>query len=628
MAIVLNPCTAKSKGEQRLSRVLESFETQDLILFFSIDFIPGAREIDLLLVHKKVGVFIIEVKAVSLPAIKSVSPNRWQIDGRDSDESPLRQAYSQFEGLRDYWQRTNLKLPKISVTACLPEITRYDWEDVFQSSAYAKEISKGMLFREDLANADALMKRLKLCFEHPPLRMGFKAVYPVPSLEKFINEFKKLLAQSIPETPTSLDRQRLQALENNIKKQLYGEFPPGGRTFASFYGSPWTGKTFRLLSVGVMHAYSSKRVLFVCFNKTLASDVRRFLYFNERLSLARYALDVLDVFELTRQAFELLKMGFVDAQDHDEWGSLVIDAIKDHVGERLIHEYDTVLIDEAHDMKDWQLELVKLHSAQQSTICIAMGKGQELYRDDSSAISWLEAVSPSGNILKKQLRRNFRNTQSQYFAALAFHKGWPNHFVEIDKVHASVFAKNQSNTELGFERQGTPITYITIPALSSEFDNDGARQAELLVDEYLNILQEEINAIDSDPNAHPVALLILVPSEEGLHVEWVRAALKLAIGERDDISFIDYTQDHMRRTEPLISEIRLCTFHSARGLEGERVVIFGLEQLASFADKINCKAENLDFVALSRGIFRTTVVVRNYFPIETNHLLDKIMSYC
>lgn len=91
------------------------------------------------------------------------------------------------------------------------------------------------------------------------------------------------------------------------------------------------------------------------------------------------------------------------------------------------------------------------------------------------------------------------------------------------------------------------------------------------------------------------------------------------------MSFIDYTVDRAKRASARSEEIRLCTFHSARGLEGERVLIFGLEDIDSLAKKANVKPENLGFIALSRGLFRTAVVVRSFFENSTHKLLKEIM---
>ena len=623
MAVVWNPCSAKGRGEQRLAALLESFDDEKLRLCFSVDFIPGGREIDLLLIDLDLGVFIIEVKAVPLSAFVSVSPNEWKIKGRDGTESPLRQAYGQFEGLRSYWDgRMKSRLPKICTTACLPEISRYEWLRAFTHDPYATTIASGLLFREDLLDAGTLNERLLKCMLDPPMRTGFK---PFPPNQNFLIDFQQLLEPSVPQVATNVDRQRLQAIENVITKQMLEEFPVGGSAFSVFTGNPGTGKTFRLLSIGLSHAYGNKKVLFACFNKTLASDIRRLLSFNEKLKHVSYPVNVVDVYQLAKRSFELNGYPRPESGNPDQWGEMVVKQLRDDFANAIIDTFDTILVDEAHDLMDWQLDLIRLHAAPGATVCLALGKGQELYRDDSSALNWLEGMSSGKKIIRRDLRRNFRNTQAQYYAALAFHKAWPNKLQEVDLVHKSVFEKKHGNRELEFDRQGEPLSYIPIPTLQGEFADGGRNQTELVTAEYLEILQDEIQSIDNDGNAHPVGLLVLVPDANSQHAICVREALKMATSNRPDWSFIDYTDDEKRRTTALSSEIRLCTFHSSRGLEGERVIVFGLEQIASFAERTHVKAENLGFIALSRGVFRTVVVVRSHFVNETHALLKKIL---
>lgn len=624
MAEVLNPCTA-GPGEQRLARLLGSFDDPDLLLAFTVDFIPGVREIDLLLIHKALGVFVLEVKAVPLSAIKNISPNAWVIAGRDSSESPLRQAYTQFEGLRSYWDaRKKLKLPPVCATACLPEIARSEWLRSFSADSYPAGISEGLIFQEDLLDAETLEQRLAIAMKSPAIRSGRN---PIQVSSSLLSELRSLFLATAPQAPSISDRQRLEAIEKRINKDLRQEFPPGGTGFAVFSGNPGTGKTFRLLSVGVAHAYAKQKVLFACFNKTLASDVRRLLSFHEKLTLTEHGVDVVDVFQLAKRVFEINGFATSTSTTPDEWGRLVVEEMSTSSGDHLIDAYDTILVDEAHDMMDWQLELIRLHAKPTATVCIALGKGQELYREDSSALSWLEALSAGQEIKNISLRQNFRNTRAQYFAALAFHQAWPDKLDKVATTYASVLGKgSKRDRELDFGRDGEPLTYVPLPELEGEFEDMGRCQAEIVASEYTRTLQREIDELRAE-NGSPVGLLVLVPSENSTHAGCARTALnKIKSDSEGVVDFIDYTEEGTRRSSAMSHEVRLCTFHSSRGLEGERVVIFGLEQIESFAASTNVKPENLAFVVLSRGVFRTVLVVRTFFTNRVHALLKEIVT--
>ncbi|MGH8537468.1 MAG: NERD domain-containing protein [Gammaproteobacteria bacterium] len=346
---VWSPCRGDVKGEQRLARSLQGLETERLILCFSVDFIPGCREIDLLLIHRDIGLFIVEVKAIPLRAITSVSPNSWHIEGRASDENPLRQAYKQWEGLRSYWcARTSVKLPPVGVTACFPQISRHEWRLAFPEG-YAASLADGMLFSEDLVGAAALKRRLSMSIASPPIRSGRP---PGPSSAPFIDRFKALFAPTPPLRPSVSDRERLKQIERSINAQLRGEFPAEGTEYAVFSGAPGTGKTFRLLSIGLHHAYSKKQVLFVCFNKTLASDIRRLLSFEENLKHVEHEMDVLDVNQLAGRCFEMNRLQYFGGGSPDEWGRMVVESLEASGDTAVIAHYDTVLVDEAQDMHD------------------------------------------------------------------------------------------------------------------------------------------------------------------------------------------------------------------------------------------------------------------------------------
>lgn len=622
MAEVWSDCTASGRGEQRLARLLEELCDRESILCFSLGFIPGGREIDLLLVHRKLGAFVIEVKAVPLHAIKSVSPSRWRISGRSADESPLVQAYNQYEGLRSYWDaRMKSKLPAIAVTACFPEISRSEWARAFRDNPYPLSLADGMLFREDLLDVDRLYARLDVAMRAPPIRSGRN---PWPPSEPFLADLFRMMQPSSPQLATLSDRARLRAIETTINKKLRGELPPGGTNFVTYSGPPGTGKTFRLLAIGMLHAYEGKRVLFVCFNKTLASDVRRLLSFEERLKSSVYGLEALDVNQIARRCFERNGLPFVAGDDADAWGRMVVEQLHELGSDAIRDRYETVLVDEAHDMQDWQLELIQMHAAPDPTMCLALGKDQELYRDDSSSVAWLKNIAKSHDVQHKQLRKNFRNTSEQFFAAIAFHRAWPDQLPVVRATYKNILgSKRQSDFQ--FDRHGEPLQYIAVPEIPGEFNDLGSDQVELVSDEYAQIIGDEIDSLAQDENAHPVGMLILVPDGASSTYAWVSEALRKATSRRPDISYIDYTIEKVRRGEARSEEIRLCTFHSARGLEGERVLIFGIEQIDSFAAKTNVKPENLGFIALSRGIFRTVVVVRSFFATSTHQLLKEIL---
>jgi hypothetical protein len=68
-----NIYTARPKrvvGEANLARQLAAIEDPRLHLWFALDYVPGVRDIDCVIWHEQVGVFIVEIKAVNLPMVE------------------------------------------------------------------------------------------------------------------------------------------------------------------------------------------------------------------------------------------------------------------------------------------------------------------------------------------------------------------------------------------------------------------------------------------------------------------------------------------------------------------------------------------------------------------------------
>ena len=599
-------------GEQNLAKQLTSFNDPKLHLWFGLDFIPGVRDIDILLWHEEIGVFVIEVKAVHLKDIEFFGWESYKIREREVDDSPCRQADRALNSLRNYLrpQMPNRKLPFLVGTTCWPLISREEWNCSWNDERVMGEFSDRMLFKEDIESSlDILLDRLRHIWSNPPVKEPPK--YQHFHKEYQLDKFKDSLSAQASKKAAPSDIEKLEILEKRLSKKLRDEVHPGSGKRILYRGYPGTGKTFRLLRIGTYHAFEGgKKVLFVCFNKVLVSDMVRVFSYSEKLTKSEGSIRVQDIFAIAR--------GYADgqwAEDHDKWGELVLQKMK-KVANRL-PKYETVLIDEAQDMKDWALEMIELLSAPNATVCVAVGSGQELY---GQSAQWLKKFKQ--NSIRKGLRRNFRNVAPIAKFAHVFYKA----AIDSNKIAAPLSEfdkKTESKTveTLLFERpDGQAPSLLKINESYSD-DFSFSFYIEILSDEYKRTIKNQIELLDKSRGDCPLDFLVLVPDTNGIERT---CALKALEGLK--IDFIDYTNDDYRRDIAQPNMVRLCTFHSARGIEGRRVIIFGIEQLESLCQKINITLNNLGYITFSRSAFECVICVRIKTKSNVNTFIENILK--
>lgn len=104
-------------GELRLAQTLSGLNDPCLHLWFALNYLPGVQDVDCLIWHEQVGVFVVEVKAVPVTAIETFDLQWCKIQGRERSKSPARQAYDAGTSLRDYLKDKMARLPFMVSTA-------------------------------------------------------------------------------------------------------------------------------------------------------------------------------------------------------------------------------------------------------------------------------------------------------------------------------------------------------------------------------------------------------------------------------------------------------------------------------------------------------------------------------
>jgi len=611
----------KLVGELRFAEKLGSLLDGRAHAWFGVNYLRGVNDIDLLLWHDAIGVFTIEVKAISLSMIEEFGLTTCKIQDRKPGPSPHAQAQKAELGLRRYLEGKKFKIFNVP-TAAFPLISRAEWNSTWASKGQLSGAwAESIIFEEDLQSGpEVLLNRLRYIYFNPPSGSGSDRSFS--NNQKTFEELKRIVSpeQEKP-IPLPSDMIRLRELEESVYRETKNRFPAFGAGQLVYTGHPGTGKTFRLVQIGFEHAAAGAKVLFLCFNKVLAADIRRMLagreFISRQLRLGEdpsesFVLEVADVWDVLLQ--RLAEQGLAgemgnemeassDSNSFDARGREAVEllgSVRDEIA-----VYDTVLIDETQDFREWQLNLAKLHLKTGGTLLIALGKGQELYPVDPAIESLLETIPT------QSLRRNFRNTKESFRAAYVAHVSQ----LAREKIKSSAkrFVNDFSGQDLGLDFERAEGRYpilepVDVSSLTGE-DPSSPFYAEeemvTLVARYQQILREQIDFLDE--RLRPIDLLLLVPNEKCVEARAVKRALEELKQE-----YIDLTDQKLRRATVSPTSVRLCTFHSARGIEGYRVVIFGLSHLPRLCEQIGLKKpENLLYVILTRAVFETTIVVRS-----------------
>jgi len=591
-------------GEAKLAKRLVPMLGEDVHLWFSVC-LPGAKEIDLLLWHEEVGVFAIEVKAVPLDMFESFNLTRCHIGDRKPGRSPHGQAQEASLDLRNYLNARKVRPPFIVATSAFPLISRSAWDNHWDSDAITGDFSQRILFREDFeAGPTALRNRLDQIYRNPPSGAGSNQQFSHKA-NQFTAFDRAIAPPDATPRPTPSDLDRLKIIESTVAKDWIERVPVFGGAHIGFTGRPGTGKTFRLLQIGANHSSQKAEVLYLCFNKVLAADIRRLLQWGRTTGSAAGCFDVYDVHQLRRLRLE--ERGLENSANEDDLDARCNEAVELlEIDRDEIATYDTVLLDEAQDLTDWMVRLAELHLKDGGTFAIGVGTGQELYNRGTS--ERLTTVMQDAEEFR--LRRNFRNTKETFQAAfVAYESKLQRTGIKsaAEKFRTDITERTQG---VLFERkegrfpilEPVPTESLKTEDRSSPFFAD--MEQELLANKYAELIADQLQQLDGE--GHPIDLLILVPKEESVEATAAREALRSINQE-----FFDLTQEDSRRAVVPSTAVRLCTFHSSRGVEGHRVLILGFARLLKLCESMAIPPEQLAYIVLSRSVFETVIAVRS-----------------
>jgi hypothetical protein len=593
-------------GEQKVKEQLVSFEDDDLFGWFSIDYLPNVRDIDLLLLHKNAGVFAIEIKAVPISLINTISLNYIDIQGRGKKENPNLQSYNALTSLRDYARvAINTNLPFSVATSCWPLICSGSWKLAFKDEPIIASLADKMIMEEDLSTPNAFTNKLTSIYTNPPIRGGSNRPYNWNIEHKETIDGLCIAKNVAPKIPKQT---RFQVLANTHKNNIKKKFPVGTTGKHRFSGVPGSGKTFALMQIAYAYGKEGYQVLFLCFNKVLASQIRaEFVLLSQQDNDPELTdfISVQDVFEhAVTQSYVHGIEGLV-SDTHLDWISLLLEELSRNVSSQ--NEFPTILlVDETQDFKPEFIKWIKFWSQKSTLIAVAEGVGQELYENpqlDGELLNWWNSFEV------EELYKNYRN---------------PSFLFKIAFLLASS-RLSTTNIQSAFTRLDTSIRNRSLQLVRpnergieiTPFSDDLNQQQ--LVSFFTTLIQTKIIELQSQ-NKNLSELLIIVRGRRAQSI--VLDAVNRIKMDELKFDYINYIEVSNRRLTPLENAVRICTFESCRGLESEECIVAGLEILQE--DSWN--SSSLALVALSRAIKKTTIVINQISGHKLLTLLHQLLD--
>lgn len=613
-------------GEFVFASELRSICGGETHLWFSVDYLPGVSDLDLLLCVEQIGFFAVEIKAFSLDALEDFTATHMVVRRRSGSKHPLKQARRAQLKLVEFLKAVRVSPPFIYTTAAFPKITRHEFVERFGGTHAVNLQAQGMLFAEDFSDRQSLESRLLMIRQNPPYGAAPQKVR-APSQGE-IRAIVDAIDPSGRPRATPADVARSAVLQQPVRRstgrgaRVADYISPAARPPTIFRGYPGTGKTFFLLRIALEHARAGRTVLFLCFNRVLAGDIKRMLATTNLPKELVARIDVTHAWALRAR----YSSAYVDGDDgvmHE-----LVDVFR---AQSPLEEYGTVCVDEAQDLPEWAFRLAAWHVAQAAEWFLAHGPGQELYSDSPAPfmVGMLERARESKNIV--QLNRVYRTAHVDFLVAQGVYEHAPDQS-KIDSWVAErplpdVITKDSGSATgqeglfdvplaAEFEASGSLPALVEIRKWS---ENLAASDLELRRKSIGSVLRAELSRAAAEGRPGDVAVLLRHVRRKD-DANDVRAVLT-ELG----VPFVDQIDSANRDLLLPAGHVRLVSFKSARGIEAHRTVLIGFDDLFDGDKAVLRDGRNQAYIALSRAKAGSTVISRPHRRGEFSDFLAKLI---
>ncbi|MBF8780007.1 DEAD/DEAH box helicase [Pseudomonas fulva] len=430
-------CRFDTSGERRLADRLEKKLEDDYLCWYNVPVGPKALQPDFVLLHPLRGLLVLEVKDWKLDTIQSMDRDQARIYAEGllkTQKNPMLQARTYAMEAASMLQKDPALVQPAGSPHAGKLLMPFGWGVVltgitrkqFEGTNLAEVLNpQQVMFQDEMTetvDTEAFQQRLWGMFHHVfPCHLSLPQIdrvryhlYPEVRVNAVPGQFGLFAEQDAP-LPTLIKVMDLQ------QEQLARSLGEGHRVI---HGAAGSGKTM-ILGYRCAHLaqVSSKPVLVLCYNKSLAGRLRQVLHergLSDKVIVRNFhawCSDMLRTFNVSGPA-QYLPMDVKMKQ--------MVDNTIDGVDRGFIPraQYAAVLIDEGHDFQpEWFKLVVQMIDPQSNSLLVLYDDAQSIYRDKGGKSGMNFSFASVGIQAQGRttiLRLNYRNTVEVLSVARAF----------------------------------------------------------------------------------------------------------------------------------------------------------------------------------------------------------------
>lgn len=580
-----------TSGEKRLAKRLQTFLEDDYLVWYDIPIGKKRRYPDFIILHPVRGLLFLEVKDWKIQTLKKINKSDVTLltnDGLITKPSPLEQARQYTYNVIDMLssdRQLQQNDGKFKGSLIMPygwgvvftNITRRQMESAIPTDSREIILPDHLIIYKDemteSADPEVFQEQLWGMFNYqfgtpltlpqinrvrwhmfPEVRIDEKGQIN-PLLDEGNDHEEVLIEQTLPDVVKIMDIQQ---------EQLARSMGEGHRVIHGVSGS---GKTL-ILGYRCLHLaqHSSKPILVLCYNVTLAAKLRTFIstkgigsqvqiyHFHDWCSqqLRTYHVEVI---ESDRPYYERLVESVIKAVD------------KGYIPKA---QYGALLIDEGHDFEEqWLKLIVQMVNPETDSLLLLYDDAQSIYKKQTGLGFTLSSVGVKATGRTTILRLNYRNTREILSVAYNFAR----HFIDPQSTDADV------------------------PLIEPEAAGNSGPKPEIR--QFVN-LSDEIDFVAKcvwiwNQKKVPWSDIALLTTNKFQGQEVAQQFKQVGI------PYILLEDKASKKAyDPSGGKITILTIHSSKGLEFPRVIMMGLGQIGKAKDRLQQDARLL-YVGMTRA---------------------------